>query len=95
MSYYFVAQIRINDEVEYQKYIDKSDAIFAKFKGEYLAVDNEPTVLEGNWGYTRTVMIKFESKEDFMDWYTSDEYETIKRFRLNAADCDSLLIKGL
>lgn len=71
MNYYFIAQIRINDEIEYQKYIDKSGEIFEKYNGEYLSVDNNPVILEGKWDYTRTVMIKFKSKSDFMNWYNS------------------------
>lgn len=42
MSYYFVAQIRITDEIEYQKYLDNAEDIFRKYKGEYLSVDNNP-----------------------------------------------------
>ena len=95
MSYYFIAQIKINNEIEYQKYIDKSGDIFKKYNGEYLSVDNEPVLLEGKWDYTRTVLIKFNSKNDFEDWYNSAEYQEILKHRLNAAHCDTLLIKGL
>ena len=95
MSYYFVAQIRIKDEIDYQKYIDKAGTIFKKYNGTYLSVDNEPIVLEGKWDYTRTVLIEFKSKKDFEDWYNSDEYKEILALRLKAADCDTLLVKGL
>ena len=92
--YYFVAQIKINDSSEYQKYIDESEAVFSKFKGEYLAVDNEPEVLEGDWNYTRNVIIRFDNKEDFKDWYYSEEYQRILKYRLAAAVCDTVLVKG-
>ncbi|MCK5147109.1 DUF1330 domain-containing protein [bacterium] len=95
MSYYFIAQIKIYDESEYQKYLDKSESIFSKFNGEYLSVDNGPIILEGKWDYTRTVLIKFKSKSNFDDWYNSVEYQKILKHRLNAANCDTLLIKGL
>lgn len=95
MNYYFIAQIKINDYIEYQKYIDKSTDIFKKYKGEYLSVDNEPLVLEGKWDYARTVLIKFPSKTDFEKWYNSDEYKEILAYRLKAANCDSILAKGL
>jgi len=94
MSYYFIAQININDEIEYQKYLDKVDEVFDKFDGEYLAVEDSPTVLEGSWKYTRSVIIKFKSKEDFSKWYNSPEYQKILKHRLNSADCDSILVKG-
>ena len=95
MSHYFIAQIKINDEIEYQKYIDKAGGIFKKYNGEYLAIDNEPVILEGTWDYTRTVLIKFRSKSDFEAWYNSTEYKEIISHRLNAANCDSLLVKGI
>jgi uncharacterized protein (DUF1330 family) len=94
MDHFFIAQIKINDQNEYEKYIERVDEVFNKFNGEYLAVEDSPKILEGNWKYTRTVLIKFESDEEFNKWYYSDEYQKILKHRLNAADCDSILIKG-
>ncbi len=95
MSYYFVAQIRITDEIEYQKYLDNAEDIFRKYKGEYLSVDNNPQIVEGCWNYTRTVLIRFNNKNDFDEWYNSKDYQDILKHRLKAADCDTILIKGL
>ncbi len=36
MSYYFVACIKINNEQEYQKYVNEVDEVSAKFNGKYL-----------------------------------------------------------
>jgi uncharacterized protein (DUF1330 family) len=95
MKYYFVAQIKIHNQIEYQKYLDKVDDIFSKFKGKYLAVDNFPIRLEGKWDYTKSVIIEFNSKKDFNDWYYSTEYQKILKHRLNAAACDTILLEGL
>ena len=92
--YYFVANIKIDDEFEYQKYIDKVDEVFAKYNGNYLAVDNNPKILEGVWNYSRTVIIEFKSELDFNNWYNSKDYQDILKFRLNAGKCDTILIKG-
>ena len=46
MTHFFVAQIKINDPVEYGKYLEHLDDIFSKFKGEYLAIDESPAILE-------------------------------------------------
>jgi uncharacterized protein (DUF1330 family) len=94
MAHYFVAQISINDRDEYEKYLEKADEIFSCYKGEYLAVDESPTPLEGEWNYTKSVLIKFNSKHDFEEWYYSDEYQKILKHRLNAARCDTILIEG-
>jgi uncharacterized protein (DUF1330 family) len=94
MSHYFIANIKINNPVDYDKYLDHVDEIFSKYKGEYLAVDPNPSVLEGRWSYTKSVLIKFNSKQEFNDWYYSEEYQKILKFRLDSATCDTILVEG-
>lgn len=94
MNYYFCAYIRIKNQEEYQKYLDGVDEVFEKYKGEYLAVDESPILLEGEWNFTKAVLIKFNTKQDFEAWYYSDEYQKILKYRLLSADCDSILITG-
>ena len=77
-----------------QCYLDNAATIFKKYNGTYLAVDDKPLTLEGSWDYTRTVLIQFKSKSDFEAWYNSDEYQKILTFRLKAAHCDSILVRG-
>ncbi len=95
MSYYFIANIKINNPADYDKYLEHIDEIFSKYKGKYLAVDSCPTVLEGKWDYTKSVLIKFHSKREFKYWYYSEDYQKILKFRLGSATCDTILIKGL
>ena len=94
MSVYFMANIRINSDQEYKRYLDRSEEIFSRYRGTYLAVDNKPRVMEGNWEYTRAVLIRFDSQEDFDAWYHSAEYQEILRHRLSASHCDSILMEG-
>jgi uncharacterized protein (DUF1330 family) len=95
MTHYFVAQIRIHDQKEYDKYLEKFDEIFSLYRGEYLAIDESPVLLEGNWDYTKSVLIKFNSKQEFEEWYYSEGYQKILKHRLNAAKCDTILLEGL
>jgi uncharacterized protein (DUF1330 family) len=95
MSCYFIANIRINDHDEYQKYLDKVDEVCEKFNIEYLVVDKSPQILEGSWQYTKSVVIKFNSEENFEKWYYSVEYQEILKYRLHSAQCDTILVKGL
>jgi uncharacterized protein (DUF1330 family) len=94
MSAYFIANIRIHDQEEYGKYLKDSDGVFAKFGGEYLAVDEAPEVLEGRWAYTKTVLIRFPDKEALRKWYDSDEYRHILRHRLASSECDTIVVQG-
>jgi uncharacterized protein (DUF1330 family) len=94
MDYYFAGNIRIHNPDNYQKYLEKVDEIFEKYNGVYLAVDETPLVLEGKWNYSKAVLIRFPSKEDFEKWYYSDDYQKILKFRLEGSESDSILIRG-
>jgi len=91
--YYFVTNIQIIHGDEYKKYVDRVDEVFSKYNGKYLALDDNPQLLEGEWNYTRSVIISFENKTDFNLWYNSDDYQEILKYRLNSAKCDTVLIK--
>lgn len=94
MSCYFVANIKITDDKEYNNYLAEVDKVFAKYNGKYLALDENPTLLEGKWDYSRSIIIEFESESDFKEWYYSDDYQRILKHRLTAAVCDTILVKG-
>ncbi len=94
MSVYFIAQIKIKDQEEYKLYEDGFNEIFTKYDGRVVVVDNNPTVLEGDWRYTRTVMIRFPDEEKFKSWYESAEYQKLARHRFQASDGDVILVKG-
>ena len=89
-----MANINIHDPAEYQKYLNRSEEIFARYKGTYLAVDDKPVVLEGEWNFNRVVLIRFENQEDFDAWYYSENYQEILKYRLTASEGDTILIHG-
>ena len=94
MSVYFIADIRINDPAEYQKYLDGCTAVFEKYQGRYLAVDENPEVLEGSRNHGRLVLIEFPNKKALSDWYRSQEYQALLKHRLAASDCDTVVIES-
>ncbi|GLP74461.1 hypothetical protein TUM20983_15710 [Mycobacterium antarcticum] len=59
-----------------------------------LAVDTKPTVLEGEWPATQTVVLEFESVEAASEWYHSDAYQKAAKVRLAAADCNGVIVSG-
>ena len=94
MSVYFVAHIKIEDNTEYQLYLNDCDDIFSKYNGRYLAVDSNPEVLEGEWNYSRSILIEFPSEKELKKWYHSGEYQRIRKHRLAAAKCDTIVVHG-
>jgi uncharacterized protein (DUF1330 family) len=51
--------------------------VFNKYNGKYLSVYNNPKILEGEWNYTRTILIEFKNAGDFNNWYNSTDCDTI------------------
>jgi len=92
MSVYFIANIKIHDQSEYDKYLEKVDSVFSKFKGKYLTVDKNHEVIEGEWNYSRLGLIEFPDKKSLKKWYNSVEYQEILKYRLSSAECDSIIV---
>jgi uncharacterized protein (DUF1330 family) len=92
MKVMFVLHVKMKDEVEYKKYIDKCDEVFKKCKGRYLAVDDNFKVVEGKDDSSRIVLIEFNYESDFDEWYNSNDYQDILKHRLKGSDCNSVLV---
>jgi uncharacterized protein (DUF1330 family) len=93
MSCYFIAQINIHDRDEYQKYVDGYDEIFSKYKGIVVAVDENPAVLEGEWPFDRTVLIRFPDEDEAKRWYESPQYRELVRHRHRASAANIVLVR--
>ena len=92
MNCYLVAQINIHDHQEYQKYLDGFDQIFSKYKGLVMAADENPKILEGQWPYSRTVLMRFPNEEDARRWYQSSEYQELVKHRHRASEANIILV---
>ncbi len=95
MTTYIIAQINIKDRNEYAKYEAGFAEIFSRYNGQMLAVDESPTIVEGTWDFTRTVIIQFPSKDDADAWYRSEEYQGLAQHRFNASTANITFIEGL
>ncbi|MBT4286884.1 MAG: DUF1330 domain-containing protein [Deltaproteobacteria bacterium] len=94
MTAYFIAQINIFDHKKYNQYLDGYNEIFDRYKGQVIAVDDDTTVLEGEWAYKRTVIIKFPTENDLQAWYMSPEYQELAEYRRQASDANIIMIHG-
>jgi|TARA_B100000524_G_C23472017_1_gene306494 uncharacterized protein (DUF1330 family) len=95
MSVYLIAQINIHDRDRYGQYEAGFMEIFAQYGGEMLAVEESPTVLEGQWPYTRTVLIRFADKAEADAWYKSDAYQELACHRWEASVADVAVLQGV
>ncbi len=94
MSVFFVGQININDSEKYAEYLRRYDAVFDRYKGTVVAVDDSVSVLEGKWPFERTVIIEFPSEQDLRNWYESTDYQAIAEFRREASQANIVLVTG-
>ncbi|MCB1694172.1 MAG: DUF1330 domain-containing protein [Pseudomonadales bacterium] len=95
MAVYLIAQLTIRDRERYAEYGGGFMEIFSRYNGKLLSVDEAPEQLEGEWPYTRTVLIEFPSETEARRWYDSEEYQALAQHRLAASDANIVMIKGL
>jgi uncharacterized protein (DUF1330 family) len=94
MTVYLLAQIEIEDPDEYRQYLDGFFPVFEKFNGEFLASDPATEVIEGEWAYPRTAIMKFPSEEDAKAWHDSAEYQQLARHRWASARSNLVMVRG-
>jgi uncharacterized protein (DUF1330 family) len=59
--------------------------VFARHDGELLVVDEATRGAEGQWPYTRTVLLRFPDEASLHRWHTSPEYQAIAQHRFKAS----------
>ena len=94
MSVYLIAQIEIHDREEYDKYQEGFLEIFSKYQGEILVVEENHTVIEGAWPFTRTVVIRFPDEDEAKRWYESPEYQKLAQHRFKASTSNIIMANG-
>jgi len=92
---FIIAQINIHDRNAYAKYEEGFGAIFARYEGTLVSVDEDVEVLEGDWSFTRTVVLQFPSAGEARRWFDSDEYQALAEHRKAASVGNVALVKHL
>lgn len=95
MTVYAVALINIHDREHYGRYEAGFMEIFSKYQGSLLAVDEAPTLLEGEWPWTRTVLLAFPDAEKLRAWYDSEEYRALAQHRFAGSEASIAIVKSL
>jgi uncharacterized protein (DUF1330 family) len=95
MTVFVVAQLRFINRRAYDRYQKKFMGVFAQFSGRLLASDEHPQVVEGDWHWTKFVILSSPDELSFRAWYDSLEYQEIARDRKAGAEELILLINGM
>jgi uncharacterized protein (DUF1330 family) len=92
---YFVIHNRIHDDDAMQSYIPKALESLGVYGAEVLVVADESEVIEGSTDLPRTIVIRFESREQAMAWYQCAEYQNdALPIRLGATEGYGVLVDG-
>jgi len=95
MNGYAIFNIDVQNIEAYKKYVEKVSLIVKKFEGEYLVRAGDYKVMEGQWKYPRTVVIRFPSYKKALEWYNSEEYQPVKPIRLANSVANGIIIQGI
>ena len=90
---YWIAHVDITNLDDYKKYQEANAAPFAKYSARFLVRGGNSEVVEGEFR-SRSVIIEFDSYEDALACYHSDEYQNAKAFREDAGVGDIVILEG-
>ncbi len=93
MSVYIIARFKIHDRAGYDRYEENFMEIFEPFGGTMLSIDEDPTVLQGEFDFTRSVLIEFPDADKAMAWMSSPAYQEIAKHRLEASIGNAIMVK--
>ena len=94
MSALFIVNCTIKNMDLLNDYVAGAGASLGVVPLQLLAMDNESETVEGSPAGSRTVVLQFESKEDFHTWYESPEYQAVIGKRLEATHGFAVLVNG-
>ena len=94
MSVYFVVNSTIDDPALLDEYVQGAGASVGLVPLKLIAMDAQCSTIEGTPPGPRTVILEFESEDDFHTWYNSPEYQAALGKRLAATTGFSVLAKG-
>lgn len=94
MAAYVIGDVNVENEEGYREYAAQTPGSIAKFGGEFIVRGGNPGELEGGWGPSRIVVIRFPDREAAQAWYDSDEYQALKTLRQQNAKGSLIIVDG-
>jgi uncharacterized protein (DUF1330 family) len=85
---YFFGEFEIADPAVYEVYRAKVPDIISAHGGRILVRGGEPQPLDGAMPQRRFIIVEFETPEAARTFYSSDAYQSVLPFRLNASTSD-------
>lgn len=90
---YWIVRVDVTDPHAYKEYASLTPGVLGRFGGRFLARGGQHEVVEGT-ARARSTVVEFPSYQAALDCYRSNDYQTVRRQRLGAADVDIIVIEG-
>jgi uncharacterized protein (DUF1330 family) len=94
MRAYVIVQVEVLDQRGYDAYRKDVLPTIEAFGGCFLVRGGNFTEMEGEWPYSRTVVIEFPSRADAEGWYRSPAYTKLLPLRLKASRGNLIIADG-
>jgi len=78
---HFIAHLSVNDADRYRIYEKGFFPILTAHGGRFVTYDDNVIELEGERPGGRTVIIHFDSEEELMGWWNSEDYQALAEHR--------------
>ncbi len=95
MAAYVIADVTINDPVEYEAYRKLTPASIAAYNGKFIVRGGQTETLEGDWQPGRVVVLEFPTLAVAKAWWASDEYGVAKIIRQRTAETKMIVVEGV
>lgn len=95
MKAYWIAHVDVTDADQYSQYTQRAPAAFALYGGKLLARGGRCESLEGGPAAQRNVVIEFDSYEQALACYRSEEYQQARHHREGVARAQIVIVEGV
>ena len=95
MKAYWIAHVDVTDPQQYSEYTQRAPEAFKLFGGKFMARGGRSEAIEGRETPQRTVVIEFESYEQALACYNSQQYQEAMSHRQGVAKAEIVIVEGI
>ena len=92
---FLIADTRVINESKYEAYRHAISAVVLAHGGRFLAHDQQPRAIEGDWNPSHMMIAEFASAEGAEAFHASDDFRQAFDLSHNCAMVDMVLVNGI
>jgi uncharacterized protein (DUF1330 family) len=83
---YIMGMVTVTNPEGYKPYMQQTGELVAEYGGSYLVRGGNKTVVEGDLGHDRMVVIEFPSIETAQKFYNDPRYVEVRKIRQDSSE---------